>query len=52
MQTHLKEVDLKKKHKDLVERYDERRKEYEALAASIKTKSMYNQQICIPYELL
>lgn len=40
MQTHLKVQDLKKKQKDLLQRFDERKKEYEALAASIKAKSM------------
>lgn len=40
MQTHLKVQDLKKKQKDLLQRFDERKKEYEAQAASIKAKSM------------
>ncbi|KAI8128742.1 hypothetical protein FF38_09976 [Lucilia cuprina] len=41
MQMHLKVQDLKKKQKELLLRFDERKKEYEALAATIKTKNIH-----------
>lgn len=41
MQIHLKVQDIKKKYKDMEQRLEERKKEYEVLAASIKTKSMH-----------